>query len=567
MLRHRVHWAPRTWKTPLSAARATAPALPTQRLAWLPASQQPPRSRRYSTASHPAALPTETLSPSPPTQQGPPSSRTTLSFSITDRVGVLDECLAALRNRAISLTRIESRPSRTPDWDYDFYVDFTADAPATVQTAITALKGLAKNVRVITTHVRETPETKPIVAACPSAAGKPGAAERPSAATLPSAPTSDSASASAAVGGTGSGTGSQAVVNPAVPFSVDSTPWFPLRMRDLDSFADRVLAMGEELASDHPGATDPDYRRRRGRITEMAKAYRTGQPLPHVSYTPAEVRTWGAVFNQLTSLYPDYACREYNHLLPLFVTNCGYREDHIPQIEDISRFLQECTGFTLRPVMGLLSSRDFLNALAFRVFHSTQYIRHPSKPLYTPEPDVCHELLGHVPLFANPEFAAFSQEIGLASLGASDADVEKLATIYWFTVEYGLCRETVRGPDGTPQSVVRAFGAGLLSSFGELAYSLSDQPEYRAFEPARTAEQKYPITEYQPVYFVAESFKDAKEKVREFAKTLQRPFDVRYDPYSQRVIVLDSKEKVLRYAQTINSDMQTLTHALEKLHS
>ncbi|RKP35338.1 hypothetical protein BJ085DRAFT_33735 [Dimargaris cristalligena] len=124
MLRHRVHWAPRTWKTPLSAARATAPALPTQRLAWLPASQQPPRSRRYSTASHPAALPTETLSPSPPTQQGPPSSRTTLSFSITDRVGVLDECLAALRNRAISLTRIESRPSRTPDWDYDFYVDW-----------------------------------------------------------------------------------------------------------------------------------------------------------------------------------------------------------------------------------------------------------------------------------------------------------------------------------------------------------------------------------------------------------------------------------------------------------
>lgn len=358
-------------------------------------------------------------------------------------------------------------------------------------------------------------------------------------------------------------------------------------MIDLDTFADKVLEMGEELDSDHPGAKDAAYRARRAEITKIAKTYKTcvsllsvqvhwilcksmlidlffsilylltsGQPIPHVEYTQTEIETWAAVFAKLSTMFPTHACREHQYVFPLLVQNCGYGPHNIPQLEVVSKFLKDCTGFSLRPVMGLLTSRDFLNGLAFRVFHSTQYIRHHSKPLYTPEPDVCHELLGHVPLFANPDFADFSQEIGLASLGASDEDIERLATIYWFTVEFGICRQGDQ---------IRAYGAGLLSSFGELEYSLSDKPEIRAFEPAKVAQQKYPITEYQPVYFVAESFKDAQMRVREFANSLNRPFSVRYNAYTESIEILDSKEKVIRYAQSIKTDMLTLVDALEKL--
>ncbi|XP_031619504.1 protein henna [Contarinia nasturtii] len=335
-----------------------------------------------------------------------------------------------------------------------------------------------------------------------------------------------------------------------------AVPWFPRRIRELDRFANQILSYGAELDSDHPGFTDQTYRERRKYFADIAFNYKHGEKLPHVNYTEEEIRTWGIVFNNLTKLYKTHACREHNHVFPLLIDNCGYREDNIPQLEDVSNFLKDCTGFTLRPVAGLLSSRDFLAGLAFRVFHSTQYIRHPSKPLYTPEPDVCHELLGHAPLFADPAFAQFSQEIGLASLGAPDDYIERLATCFWFTVEYGLCRQ-----DGE----VKAYGAGLLSSFGELEYCLTDKPELREFEPSKTGEQKYPITEYQPVYFVSDSFEDAKEKMIKYANTIPRPFGVRYNAYTQSIEVLDSKHQLEQLMQELSTEFQTLHNAFKVL--
>lgn len=209
--------------------------------------------------------------------------------------------------------------------------------------------------------------------------------------------------------------------------------------------------------------------------------------------------------------------------------------------------------------MGLLSSRDFLNGLAFRVFHSTQYVRHHSKPHYTPEPDVCHELLGHVPLFANAAFAAFSQEIGLASLGASDEDIVRLATIYWFTVEFGLCKDGAEGKE------VKAYGAGLLSSFGELEYSLSDKPKLVDFNPEICSKTEYIITQYQPLYFVASSFEDAQSKVRSFAQTMSRPFAVKYDPYTCTVQVLDTRLKITKYVEEVKAHLDAVCDAIHKL--
>jgi len=340
-----------------------------------------------------------------------------------------------------------------------------------------------------------------------------------------------------------------------------ATPWFPQKIQDLDLFTHKTLAYGEELDSDHPGFSDSEYRKRRHAITQVARDYKYGQAIPRIEYTEEEINTWRQVYNKLRELYPTHACRQFAHIFPLLEENCGYSPDSIPQLEDISKFLKECTGWTLRPVSGLLSARDFLNGLAFRVFHSTQYIRHASKPFYTPEPDCCHELLGHVPLFADPDFASFSQTIGLASLGASDEDLEKLATCYWFTVEFGLCKQ--HDKQGNEQ--IRAFGAGLLSSFGELEYCLSEKPQLRPFVPAETAVQKYPITEYQPVYFVAESFETAKKQLQDFATTLSRPFELYYNPITQCVDKLDSVEKIAKVSQALQQQLALVNAALARL--
>lgn len=170
--------------------------------------------------------------------------------------------------------------------------------------------------------------------------------------------------------------------------------------------------------------------------------------------------------------------------------------------------------------------------------------------------DCIHELIGHMPLLADPSFAQFSQEIGLASLGASDAEIEKLSTVYWFTVEFGLCKE---------KGEVKAYGAGLLSAYGELMHAVSDKPEHRPFEPATTALQPYQDQEYQPIYYVAESFEDAKEKFRKWVSTMSRPYEVRFNPHTQRVEVLDSVAGLENLLSQMGLEMMHLQNAINKI--
>ncbi|XP_054720819.1 LOW QUALITY PROTEIN: tryptophan 5-hydroxylase 1-like [Uloborus diversus] len=431
-------------------------------------------------------------------------------FSLRNQVGGLIRALRVFQENNVNVVHIESRKSRKRPSQYEIYVD--------VQCEQTQINDLLHNLEheVECVSLGEFEKGQVDIASVP-----------------PQTPTS-----------------------PGIELSFDGMPWFPRKMSDLDKSANRVLMYGTELDADHPGFKDSTYRKRRKHFTDIALAYKHDQIIPYVQYTEEEIKTWGTVFSHLKKLYPTHACKEFMENFNLLIKFCGYRNDNIPQLEDVSRFLKQRTGFQLRPVAGYLSSRDFLAGLAFRVFHCTQYIRHSSDPFYTPEPDCCHELLGHIPLLADASFAQFSQELGLASLGASDEEVDKLATCYFFTVEFGLCKQG---------GEMRVYGAGLLSSVAELQHSLSSTAAVLPFEPERTCQQEPLITTFQDVYFFTDSFEEAKEKMREFASTIKRPFGLRYNPYTQTVEVLSNTRKIANLVSELKGDLCVVTAALKKI--
>jgi phenylalanine-4-hydroxylase len=256
-----------------------------------------------------------------------------------------------------------------------------------------------------------------------------------------------------------------------------------------------------ELHPDHPGFNDEGYRARRNAIAKIAYEYRGG-PVPHAPYSPEEHRVWAEAWSHLRPLHEAHACRECVELS----AQLALPHDRIPQIEELNPRLTAATGFRMHPVAGLVTGQVFLGNLGRRIFLSTQYVRHAATPLYTPEPDVIHELVGHAATLMNPELAELNRRIGLAAEGADDQLSRELERLYWYTLEFGAAEQ-----DGQ----VKAYGAGLLSSYGEIQ-RFAKEAKLEAFDAEKMAHTPYDPTDYQPVIFVADSFHHALEGVTEW---------------------------------------------------
>src|SRR5262245_27683683 len=259
------------------------------------------------------------------------------------------------------------------------------------------------------------------------------------------------------------------------------------------------------LDHDHPGFADPAYRARRDAIASVSAGHRRGDSIPTVEYTDVEHGVWSTVSGELAPKHETYACREYRDA----AARLSLPTDRIPQLSEVSDRLQRLTSFAVSPVPGLVPTRTFYGSLADRCFLSTQYVRHHSVPLYTPEPDIIHEIIGHANFLASARMADLYEEAGRASRRAeSDEALDFFSRVFWFTIEFGVLWE-----DGE----VCTYGSGILSSFGELDHFRD--AEIRPWDITAMGTQEYDITVYQPVLFAARSFDHAVDELHTFFST------------------------------------------------
>ncbi len=217
-------------------------------------------------------------------------------------------------------------------------------------------------------------------------------------------------------------------------------------------------------------------------------------PQNYAIYTAQDHDTYRRLYARQSALLPGLACDEFIAALPSLGAS-----NQIPRFDDINAKLLPATGWQVVAVPGLIPEVAFFTLLSERKFPVTDWIRTPEEFDYIVEPDVFHDLFGHVPLLFNPVFADHMQAYGAGGLKAHGLDAcEQLSRLYWYTIEFGLMQQA----DG-----LRAYGAGILSSSGELQYAVnSPEPQRLPLDPVRTMRTRYKIDSYQQTYFVIDSF-------------------------------------------------------------
>jgi phenylalanine-4-hydroxylase len=260
-----------------------------------------------------------------------------------------------------------------------------------------------------------------------------------------------------------------------------------------------------QLGKGHPGFADPVYRERRDRLATLASQWQPGQPVPTADYTEAEHEVWRVVCDALETKHRTYATAVFLE----GKDRLGLPADRVPQLEEVSSLLAPLTGFRYQPAAGLVPLREFYGSLADKGFWSTQYIRHHSVPLYTPEPDVLHEVVGHGNTLAHPRYTALYEAAGRAARRVeTDEALQFVSKVFWFTLEFGVLHEG---------GELKAYGAGILSSPGEIE-------EFRGMriEPldlAKMGTTEYDITVYQDLLYAAGSFEHVEDVVGSFWDT------------------------------------------------
>ncbi len=222
-------------------------------------------------------------------------------------------------------------------------------------------------------------------------------------------------------------------------------------------------------------------------------------------YSAEDHQVWQLLYERRLPDLRGTACSAFLEGLDLI----GLDARRVPNLADVNTRLKPLTGWQAMPVPGYLPAREFFQSLSHRKFPTTITVRPRQQLDYLPEPDIFHDVFGHVPLHSQPTFADFLQHYGEAALHThGEQELTELARLFWFTVEFGLIREN---------GAIKLFGSGLMSSAGEGPHALSDKVEKRRFNLHEVVNQPFEIDHYQPLLFVIDSFQQLYDAMREWS--------------------------------------------------